>query len=172
MKVWDNAQHYTNNGNTRYIFANNRSTLYILEMFTAGGFGATNLVNPGLFPGQTVTDPFNPYPNALNSFQKFPVFVINKSKGGDHFKWLIPLLLILGAPLLCGLLLIPIALQSVFFFMTIARNLGICRFTKLSIIKDWLVCIWLGFLLPLIPAITGLTGLTGNGGNPIIPTTG
>ncbi len=53
---------------------------------------------------------------------KGPIYVINKKS--DYFSWLIPLLLLLGAPLLFGLALIPLALKSIIYILQICRNLG------------------------------------------------
>lgn len=81
---------------------------------------------PGYNDGQYNPNPINPDPVgvAWNAYQKFPVFVINKSGGKSEKFWLLPLLLLLGAPLLLGAIFIPLTIQCVFFFFTLLRNLG------------------------------------------------
>jgi hypothetical protein len=62
---------------------------------------------------------------------KGPIYVINKKS--DYFSWLIPLLLLLGAPLLFGLALIPLALKSIIYILQICRNLG--KFSSITKLK-------------------------------------
>ena len=60
--------------------------------------------------------------NALQGSNQRPIFLINRKV--DWFSWLIPLLIILGAPLILGIFFIPMALKSTLFVLQVLRNLG------------------------------------------------
>ena len=92
---------------------------------TKAGYPGYNGIN-GINNGQFNPDPINPDQVGVgwNPYQRFPVFVINKSGGKSEKFWLLPLLLLLGAPLLLGAIFIPLTIQCVFFFFTLLRNLG------------------------------------------------
>lgn len=66
-------------------------------------------------------NPYGGYPSYGFGLQK-PIYLINKRI--DWFSWLMPLLLLLGAPLLLGIFLIPVSLKSIIFLLQILKNLG------------------------------------------------
>lgn len=95
--------------------------------------------------------------NALQGSNQRPIFLINRKV--DWFSWLIPLLIILGAPLILGIFFIPMALKSTLFVLQVLRNLGM---TDLQVIIHKLRKIinfhyLLGVLLPLTAALSGGT---------------